>query len=743
MKIINALSCWRFIAIILLAMSLSVTAFATGEPVVRGNRLNGSLGQIKADSVVTVIDSSLIGTTYTSENKVSFGIDESSVFVIQGAFNASVKLQIKATMSNNSIVQYDTVLRINYDGTGSYVREHAFYTKGAYKIEAKVIEIATNAVWNVWNLLKVYAEVSSNIQYEFSCSLNAVDNIDPETLSSNTDRDELLVSWPNKIGTDEYDLEWTYIDSSALASGEFGLPASQQLIFKNNATRVSVAATSYPIPLIYDSKGHLFFRVRSVHITSTGQRVESEWSNSSTAMGRFDYDGHERKLNWQATTTFAEEGKRKTVVQYFDGSLRNRQTVTKDNSGDSTTIVAETFYDLQGRPVIQVLPSPTLENIIKYNHNFNTGAAGSEYTTDMYDVLGDNAPYCGYAADSMSTSSGASRYFSPENPEKNSGIHRFIPDARKYPYTETQYTQDNTGRINKQGGVGPVHKIGSNHETVYYYGTPSQEELDGLFGTEVGHYSHYQKTMVKDANGQFSVSYLDMRGKTIATAFAGVPSEAALDTLNSYTQETITETITDSSSAVIKDLVIESKKGLIVPRTAYHTFNYELSPQSIELESCDSSVCYDCLYDLRIAISGSCNNEAFGGQPFDTVIANFNINGIIDGVCNNSGFSFSFTKLLTEGSYEITKQLSVSRYGIDYYRDSIFYPANSCSSFEDFVNEQRTLLDSTLSCTAICDSCETTEYDDIRAAMLSDMSAPSGQYANIDSTSDTYSVFYE
>ncbi len=72
--------------------------------------------------------------------------------------------------------------------------------------------------------------------------------------------------------------------------------------------------------------------MRSAQLTSTGGRFEADWSTQQTSLGVFAFDGHERKLNWQATTTFAEEEKRKSVVQYYDGSLRSRQTVTKDNS---------------------------------------------------------------------------------------------------------------------------------------------------------------------------------------------------------------------------------------------------------------------------------------------------------------------------------------------------------------------------------------------------------------------------
>jgi RHS repeat-associated protein len=790
MKIITTLSFWRYIITgLAFVLAMHTVAWANGDPKVKVNKLDGSLGQIHKDSVLTVADSTLINTTYTAIDKLTLAIDEASVYMPDGPFAAEVSFHINAVTVSGT-VEYDTTLSINYDTSGTYVHEHAFYFKDAYHVEATVTNVHTNVGWDVWKLLKVYSEISSVISYDFSCTLNAIDNITADTtLSANTTSDQLPVSWPAEVEADEYDLEWTYIDSSALASGQYGTPnPNPSLIFANNASGVTIATTSYKIPLIYDGKGRLFFRVRAVQTKPDGGRYEANWSAQSSALGHFDFNGHQRNLNWQATTTYAEEGKRKTVVQYFDGSLRNRQTVTKDNTTD-TTIVAETFYDQQGRPAIQVLPAPSLENVIKYTQNFNTTLNGGEYTTDQYDALISGEQLCEKRAEGMGDNGGASQYYSPNNPNKNNGIHRFIPDAHDYPFSEVQYTPDNTGRITRQGGVGPVHQLGSGHETTYYYGTPSQEELDALFGTEAGHNSHYQKTMVKDANGQFSVSYIDMHGRTVATALAGTPTTATLDTLDSYTQDDITESLLDSTSVAIKDLVIESKKGLLVPKAALHTFTYELNPQTLSMESCNGSICYDCLYDLHITISGGCNNNSFGGQPFDTLITNFSLNSI-DGNCNGTGFSVSFTKLLEEGSYEITKQLSVSRYGMDYYRDSIFMVQNTCSSMETFLNEQRTLLSIDASCKPDCETCKTslgtwndfrntfleqagittdtaaytiqawtayqqaldncatlcntkTEYDDLKASLLADLTAPSGQYANVDSSAnDRYSIFH-
>src|SRR5690606_33720218 len=121
----------------------------------------------------------------------------------------------------------------------------------------------------------------------------------------------------------------------------------------------------------------------------------------------------------------------------------------------------------------------------------------------------------------MSVNSGAAHYYSASNPDYATGFHRYLPSAGGYPFSQTEYEPDGTGRIRRQGGPGAAHQLGSGHETRYLYGVPDQEELDRLFGTEVGFASHYKKTVTLDPNGQASITYLDKAGRVIATALTG------------------------------------------------------------------------------------------------------------------------------------------------------------------------------------------------------------------------------
>jgi len=320
------------------------SALAGGDPPVL-KVLRGA--QIHADSSVMVEDSKFFDSAYSSvlikpytvKNKVTFRINEGANVYFRSAFTASVVLRIISTYANNTVDSLDWNFEIQYNPSSPYSATASYPFEGSYRVTVKVVSISTNVGWNVWDALSVENELTSIPAYQFSCTTDTIHTISYSSLPPTTGADELPVFWPNKITADEYDLEWTYVDSSALSAGTYGDSAHPDptLIFDNNASRVTITGTSYNIPLIYDNKGTLFFRVRVAQLKPDGTRFEAHWSSDvSSGLGRFVYNGHQRNLNWQATTSFAEEGKRKVVVQYYDGSLRARQTVTITRAGQSS-----------------------------------------------------------------------------------------------------------------------------------------------------------------------------------------------------------------------------------------------------------------------------------------------------------------------------------------------------------------------------------------------------------------------
>jgi RHS repeat-associated protein len=454
----------------------------------------------------------------------------------------------------------------------------------------------------------------------------------------------------------EYDLEWIHIDNLAWkAQSAIDFNSTE---FKNKATRVTVKEKDsyYNIPMLIDS-GYIIYRVRGKWRTphdNYTSLVPGEWTirdNACTTNCKLSNSAypassiylhaasHEPKLNWQYSMSFAEDGKSKAVISYFDGGLRSRQTVEKLiknrlSTGytcdfEHTTRVSETFYDYLGRPAISTLPVPSDKQKIEYNRMFNTYTTGGQefmYDRKYFDA---NSGACLTTAMPMSKASGASKYYSPshsfpgciQSPEEN-----YIPDANLYPFTQTVYAPDNTGKVIRQGGLGVDYQIGSGRETKYFYAEPFQEELDRLFGNDVGYSSHYKKNMVVDANGQASVSYIDLGGKTIATNITGV-APSTMDDLDGRTTPDITvdlfaKTVVNSNELGIKNAyTLDNNKmysrvlntEFLVEKEQPYYFGYEVKGTRYNPTCGSATVCYNCVLDLNISLTDECGREYLKG----------------------------------------------------------------------------------------------------------------------------------
>src|SRR5690606_2007943 len=100
---------------------------------------------------------------------------------------------------------------------------------------------------------------------------------------------------------------------------------------------------------------------------------------------------------------------------------------------------------------------------IRLYRDFNVDDTNKAYSANDFD-LSDESALCEVLAAPMSTVSGASNYYSTDNPNQLME-QGYVPDANKYPFAQVEYTPDNTGRVRRQGGVGPDFQIGSTHET--------------------------------------------------------------------------------------------------------------------------------------------------------------------------------------------------------------------------------------------------------------------------------------
>lgn len=427
-------------------------------------------------------------------------------------------------------------------------------------------------------------------------------NAPTNTTISNQSKGVVTVSWNVVSDAIGYHLEWTYVNSY----GGKQLPnekEKKEKFFREGATRIESTDLTYNIPAIYEN-GYLLIRIRAFKKSNDGKIIVSDWSEpQSTSVSSDTKD----KMNWQAIVNYAEEGKNKEVVTYYDGTSRARQSVTR-NSSNNDIIVGETYYDHQGRAAVTALPVPSMEesDYIRYHYDFNkVDNSDNAYDKDVFDVDKDG---CNVVTTKMSTASGSAKYYSSAN-TKQDGYNQYIPDAFGYPFSQTEYTPDNTGRIRRQGGVGPQYQLSATdnettvHPTAYYYGKPTQEDLWRLFGSQCGDFSHYQKNMVKDPNGSIQVSYIDMHGRTIATAMAGNNPDvfSALESKNDIEKKV---NLVDYPSVPQDDIAYLSTFEFLVSTEGEYQFNYKMNVQPVKAQE----FCMRCNYKLRLEVRNDCGD---------------------------------------------------------------------------------------------------------------------------------------
>jgi hypothetical protein len=716
---------------------------------------------------------------------------------ITTAFTAKVSVLFEYYLDSDptSILTDTKILEVSYDPSAGvkYKNIDVAFVRDAYKLTAKLLPSSLSIIVAGVSLTTISADYKNFItiqaftEQERFKNLDNVFGVSPWASPYNTPAvnpiylgsgsNQLVLAWPTAGANCEgYELEYTFIDDYSNDLTSFVPPANLNFTFRNNSTRILVTKPPYRLQLLQEH-GFLVYRIRPY--TMAGNNFEQiVYGNYGVGTGgnsvfnvlsfpnKYAVVGTQvhtiDKLNWQSVTSFAEEAKSKTVVKYMDGTMRNRQTVTA-TSTEKQAIVAETIYDYQGRPAVNILPVPQFSQAIQYFNNCNQNMAGTPYKYADFDTKGVNAcdPYV-INPMKQTANSGAANYYSLQNSNKW-GFNAFIPDANGYPFTRVNYMPDQTDRVVRQGGVGEIFQPGNtanmlyqNHDTKFYYGKPEQAILDVLFGTNVGYAEFYQKNLVLDANGQASVSYVDLDGKTIATALAG-EAPAGMDQLDSYQVIPISDNLLSGSDIVsnIDHSITNAQSFLVTKNNTPYNFSYQINPQTYNALSCTSkSYCLDCIYDLQITlVKDECSKVEFTKTETIGKLSS------LDFICNNdptTTFHFDNIVNLNIGSYTITKKLVVNRQAAETYANNIINdPANSClKSFDDFYNEAWARRD-TNRCKEACDACQVqanalsssavagamNECDSLwchpkignmcdiaRASMISDLT-PGGQYA--------------
>ncbi len=667
---------------------------------------------------------------YNVRNRISFGVDIHYPEFVPGPQLVEVSIRVKRWgVNNNPQGELEFKLNIAYYHSdtvhSSILADYEF--SNAYKMEFEIVKIIVNGVTTDVLPKNLFVQGDIFVERYTELSSSPVNNFEPRflDLDCNEHSDGIRFSWKPITGAEEYQLEFLHI--SNYGSG-FTIKAPEELVydFKHNSTRITTSKSSYDIPLIFD-RGWVVYRVRAVgvDINDPEHLIFGDWnvmisSGTIDALDIFskieitEAQIHAKALNWQYSASYAEQGKRKESIAYYDGTLRSRQEVTKINT-ERNVIVGETIYDHQGRPAVNVMPTPVEfpscdkdgEPVIKYYPQFNKNNNGETYSKTDFDLSPEQE--CAVNAGGMSTSSGASRYYSPSNPNQDLQ-QAFLPDAEGYPFKQVQYTPDNTGRISREGNVGPDFQIGTNKETSYLYGNPNQLELNKIFGSEAGYSEHYQKNAVIDANGQVAVSYVDMAGRIVATALAGESPTNLQDLKEGESQLlAVNHILSDGSNQVVNrlDNAITFSTSIVITSPTLLKIDYELVTVPMT-DSCLTDICVDCVYEMELGLKDDCGTDLLSDTLQHKTIGNFQRdpsgNYVFHAHCTDSTFFEALPEVYVPiGKYTIAKKLSIKGEALNAYLDLI--DSSECLlSYQDFLDGEMQNVDSAI-CMIDCESC--------------------------------------
>lgn len=572
-------------------------------------------------------------------------------------------------------------------------------------------------------------------------------------------------------GVEEYQVEYTFIPWEVYggSSGNIISLSAYPVDFTHNATRITLKENAYvDIPAIWP-QGFIIWRMRAVGVSLQDPtfKIEGPWSlpdqftqnlppsGTTAAVGRgkwfLQINNYNPNLNWSFSSTFAEKTDILTSMTYLDGTYRAREAMTKSNETGLHS-VAQSIYDYLGREAVTAMPAVVFDNYgYNYRFKFNKNNSGNAYSYEDFDI--NHASGNEIDVNPMQPSSGAARYYSAtgymidiaSNPSLSwtqKEMQKYVPEGNGWTFAQSEFTPDATGRVARQGGVGLEHQLSAytgssfrnSHETWMYDGKPFQEELDMLFGNEVGYAEKYKKVLTRDPNGQLSVAYIDPYGRTIATALAGdTTNTPSLEALNSATHKIAMNVKLPNTFKDPEKGVLEVNQGFVVSKAGNYNFSYSLPIESLTLE-CSPTLCFTCNYDLRIEVRDNLYNLVSG--PHNVHI------GILDTAllqCNEGTYSFSPNPLsipLQPGGYTIVKKLVLSTQAMQMMKEAYLQKAACIKPFNDFYNEERAKLG--LKCQIDCEDCQTEKLSllHIKDSLTAIYSNPSNHIS-----SDTWSVY--
>jgi hypothetical protein len=356
--------------------------------------------------------------------------------LIQQNFSVEIELRVEYFSSPAQVAPTiipSVKLKVNYvKDAGAVYQGTDLYSMpagtNAYFVKVYIISINSPEYGSNPPDLQLSSSIVIDRQYLFKPA-QAIDQQATMVSSGQLTNNQLRLAWPHIAGAEEYDVEWAIIDKGSefeptvltMLSNSSAIPDAQlSELFRNNATRINTHENNYLLSLLYNSD-YLVLRMRQVQYGTDSLRREGNWDYTlaNNSFSAWNLTWHEQGKNWQYSATFAEEGKKKEQVSYFDGSLRNRQNVAL-NTSDNVAVVQETIYDEFGRQAASILPAPVKEgsNASPYLHYFTNLNRNNNDSAYNYSNLRSGR----LSPQPLNNQYGTAKYYSPNNDFINSSL---------------------------------------------------------------------------------------------------------------------------------------------------------------------------------------------------------------------------------------------------------------------------------------------------------------------------------
>ncbi|MCJ8290813.1 MAG: hypothetical protein HRT58_14265 [Crocinitomicaceae bacterium] len=569
-------------------------------------------------------------------NEIIFGIDQ-DIHQVDDNYRYKVRFNLNWNEIDGEILvplsQSGIELELDYSPEGVYQDKQVYSFEGGIDMAISGIqffkwsEVDLDYVLvpvdreNLFLKAKIETEYYNDFDYTLTPPVLDVPLVIPVFTS------EVLVTLPIIDGAEQYDLEWTWINRyKGTVSGGipdlFG-PTEVSYDFETNASRVRIDTPSYSIPLIY-GEGYLLVRYRAVGriVSNLDVDIDGQWMTTATAYGDANivdaYPSYcqivvhaieNHKLNYGASMTFIENGRRNTSINFVDGMMKSRQQISQINSQDEL-LVGSVIYDHYGRPAIGVMGSPVNETQLGYVEGLNMRNASTPYDKSVFHkdefMLGECGPKAAPPMD-PDASAGSAYYYSSYN-ENKEGAEAFLPEANGYNFTQVHYANDPTGRAKRVGSVGIDHQLDATTDHYTQVMTGAQEdnmEIDRYFGSEAAHFSNYSRVISRDVHGQISVSIQDNFGRTIMSYLEG-SAPIGLEEIDGNGPETsievdLTEFTSSGADLDAAGILMVDKKIVVTDPNQIYTFKYDF--EALSFTDClPPDICFDCIYEIEFEV---------------------------------------------------------------------------------------------------------------------------------------------